>query len=115
MKTTKWQLFIATILMIAFIPLAFPSAHAQSPNRMLYGKVYSATTGQPLDATITVTRCGDAQTVATGSDGSWQLSYPYGAFATITFSAAGYQTDTFQIGQNVQWYAAGGILSLQPA
>ncbi|HUK50817.1 MAG TPA: hypothetical protein VLV18_07255 [Terriglobales bacterium] len=99
---------------MALVPLSIPSANAQPSNRTLYGKVYSETTGQPITATVTVTRCGDAQTVTTSSDGSWQLSYPYGAFATITFSAAGYQSETFQMGQTVGWYASGGILSLQP-
>ena len=114
MKEVRCQLIVVCMLMLALVLLAIPSANAQPTNRMLYGKVYSVTTGQPITATITVTRCGDAQTVTTSSDGSWQLSYPYGTFATITFSAAGYQTETFQIGQTVQWYASGGTLSLQP-
>jgi len=80
---------------------------------MLYGKVYSATTGQPLSATVTVSKCGYAQSADTAADGSWQLSYPYGWLGTITFSAPGYATETFQMGPNVQWYDGGGVLSLQ--
>jgi len=98
--------------MLALLPQAVPSVNAQS--RILYGKVYSASTGQPLSATVTVTKCGYAQSASTTTDGSWQLPYPYGWFGTITFASAGYATQTFQIGQNAQWYDAGGVLSLQP-
>ena len=97
---------------MAVIPLSLPSVSAQS--RILYGEVYSASTGRPISATVTVTKCGYAQSATTASDGSWQLPYPYGWFGTITFSSPGYVTETFQIGPNVQWYDAGGVLSLQP-
>ena len=115
MKNASWQLFVASLLVIALIPTVIPSASAQSTSRMLYGKVYSASTGQPLAATVTVTRCGDAQSAATSSDGSWQLSYPYGTLGSITFSSPGYVTETFQVDQNLQWYDAGGVVSLQPS
>jgi hypothetical protein len=112
-QTIRFCFLASAALMLVLLPLALPPVSAQS--RMLYGEVYSASTGQPLSATVTVTRCGYAHSAMTASDGSWQLSYPYGWFGTITFSSPGYATQTFQIGQNVQWYDAGGVLSLQPA
>jgi hypothetical protein len=108
-------MFVAAVLLVALFPLGFPFAYAQSQNRMLYGKVYSTSTGQPLAAIVTVTKCGYTQSVMTTSDGSWQLSYPYGWSGSISFSSPGYVTETFQIGLNGQWYDAGGVLSLQPA
>jgi hypothetical protein len=82
---------------------------------MLYGMVYSATTGRPLAATITLSRCFNTQTTSTAPDGSWELSYPYGTLGTITFSALGYVSQSFQINMNAQWYDAGGVVSLQPS
>jgi hypothetical protein len=81
---------------------------------MLYGTVYSAITGEPLPATVTVAGCGSSVTTATGSDGSWKLNYAYGHTGRITFSAPGYVSQTFEITLNVQWFYAGGSLSLQP-
>ncbi|HUK27632.1 MAG TPA: hypothetical protein VLV31_04345 [Candidatus Acidoferrales bacterium] len=113
MQTIRLCFLTAAVLMLAFVPLSLQPVSAQS--RILYGKVYSAMTGQPISATITITKCGYAQSATTAQDGSWQLPYPYGWFGTITFSSTGYATETFQIGPNVQWYEAGGVLSLQPA
>jgi len=106
-------LFAALVLLaVVAVSQGFPFVSAQS--RILYGTVYSATTGKPLDATITVVRCGDAETATTAPDGSWQLPYPYGTLGTITFSAPGYASLIFEISLNAQWYDTGGIVSLQP-
>ena len=86
--------------------------NAQS--RMLYGYIYSAASGDPIAATVTVSRCFDQQAVTTNANGSWELSYAYGTLGTITFSAPGYSTETFQLNLNSEWYYAGGIVSLQP-
>ena len=108
-------MLVIAALIAALVPLGFPFASAQSQYRTLYGKVYSASTGQPLAATVTATQCGYAQSAMTATDGSWQLSYPYGWLGSISFSSPGYATETLQIGLNAQWYYAGGVLSLQPA
>jgi hypothetical protein len=105
-------LFALVLLAVVAISQGFPFVSGQY--RILYGAVYSANTGMPLVATVTVTRCGDAQTTTSASDGSWQLSYPYGTLGTITFSAPSYISESFQVGLNAQWYDAGGIISLQP-
>jgi len=112
MRINRWPIFLLVALVLTVAAYGFPAVNAQS--RTFYGKVYSASTGLPLAATVQTARCGDAQTTSTGPDGSWQLPYPYGTFGTITFSAPGYVTQTFQIGITVQWYDAGGVVSLQP-
>ena len=81
---------------------------------MLYGYVYSATTGHPIAATITISRCFNQQSVTTAADGSWQLPYAYGALGTVTFSAPGYATQTLQLNLNAEWYYSGGVVSLYP-
>ena len=91
----------------------YPSVNAQS--RILYGYVYDARTGHPIVATVTVSRCFNQQSVTTGVDGSWELSYAYGTLGSITFSAAGFATQTFQLNMDAQWYYSGGVVSLLPA
>ena len=113
MRRISWPLFVLGLLVIVISSTGLPFASAQS--RMLYGMVYSATTGNPLAATVTVSRCFNAQTTSTTPDGSWQLSYPYGTLGTITFSAPGYASQSFQVNMNAQWYDAGGVVSLQPS
>lgn len=87
----------------------------QTPqSHVLYGTVYSASTGQPVPAIITVTSCDYTQSTLTGTDGSWRLAYPYGPVGRISFSASGYESRTFEITSIPQWFYAGGAISLQP-
>jgi hypothetical protein len=112
MERKIWPIFLFGALILVLVAQSYPLANAQS--RMLYGYVYSATTGKPVVATITVSRCFNQQSVATASDGSWELTYAYGTLGTITFSAPGYSTQIFQLNLNAQWYYSGGIVSLLP-
>jgi len=87
----------------------------QTPqSHVLYGTVYSASTGQPVPAIITVTNCDYAQSTFTGADGSWRLAYPYGPVGRISFSASGYESRAFEVTSIPQWFYAGGTISLQP-
>jgi len=113
MRREVWPTLLLGALILIAVSQSYPLAHAQS--RMLYGYVYSAATGRPISATITVSRCFNQQSVATAADGSWELSYAYGTLGTITFSAPGYSAETFQLNLNMQWYYSGGIVSLLPA
>jgi hypothetical protein len=113
MHKSKWCILTLIILTLVLTTQEFPLVRAQS--RLLYGTVFSASTGQPLSATVTVSGCSYAQSASTGSDGSWQIAFPYGTFGRITFSAPGYVSETFQVGINGQWFDAGGIVSLQPS
>ena len=111
MRKEMWPVFVLALTVV--LAQGYPLVAAQS--RMLYGYVYSARTGHPIAATITVSRCFNQQSVTTGADGSWQLSYAYGTSGTITFSAPGYATQSLQLNINAQWYYSGGVLSLLPA
>jgi len=106
-------IFLFGALILILVAQGCPMVGAQS--RMLYGYVYSAATGKPIAATITVRQCSNQQAVTTGADGSWELSYAYGTLGTITFSANGYSTQSLQLNMNAQWYYSGGVVSLQPA
>ena len=112
MRREVWPVFVFGALILVLVAQGYPLVNAQS--RILYGYVYSAATGNPIAATVTVSRCLDQQTITTSADGSWELSYAYGTLGTITFSAPGYSTETFQLNMNAQWYYSGGIVSLQP-
>jgi hypothetical protein len=113
MGNRKWCL--AVLMMLALIVAMQEFSFVSAQSRVLYGAVYSASTGQPLAATVTASSCGYTQSTSTGPDGSWQITFPYGIFGRITFSAGGYVNQTFQIGSNAQWFDAGGIVSLSPA
>jgi hypothetical protein len=112
MQRIRWLILVVGVLVLVAAPQGYPLVSAQS--RILYGYVYSAGTGKPIAATVTVSRCLNQQTASTGADGSWELPYPYGTSGTITFSAPGYASQSFQLDLNAQWYDAGGIVSLQP-
>ena len=111
MSRFRWLTFIPVFLITLAVLQGYPLVTAQS--RILYGYVYSAATGNPIAATITVSQCFNQQSTATGANGFWQLSYAYGTLGSITFSAPGYVSQTFQLNLNAQWYYAGGIVSLQ--
>lgn len=113
MRRISWLLFTLGVAAVLVVSQAVPLANAQS--RILYGSVFGASTGKPIVATVTLSRCFNTQATLTGSDGTWELAYPYGVLGTITFSAPGYVSQTFQININVQWYDAGGVVSLQPS
>lgn len=112
MQRRRWPIFVLGVLILVAAAQGYPLVSAQS--RILYGYVYSAVTGKPIAATVTVSQCLNQQTATTGADGSWQLAYPYGTLGTITFSAPGFASQSFQLQMNAQWYYAGGIVSLQP-
>lgn len=112
MRREVWPIFSFAALILVLVAQGYPLANAQS--RMLYGYVYSASTGDPIAATVTVSRCFNQQSVTTNADGSWELSYSYGTLGTITFSAPGYATQSLQLDLNAQWYYSGGIVSLSP-
>jgi hypothetical protein len=113
MRRRKWHLFVLGVLALVVASQSYPLVGAQS--RTLYGYVYSAKTGKPIFATVTVSRCFNQQIATTGADGSWELPYPYGTLGTITFSATGYSGQSLQLDMNAQWYYSGGIVSLQPS
>ena len=113
MRREVWPIFLFAVLALVLVVEGHPLVSAES--RMLYGYVYSASTGEPISATVTVSRCFNQLSVTTRADGAWQLSYAYGTLGTITFSAPGYATQSFQLNLNAQWYYSGGVVSLQPA
>lgn len=113
MRRSKWCIPILIMLVLITTVQEFSFVSAQS--RTLYGTVYGTTTGQPLAATVTVSSCSYTQSTSTGPDGSWQITFPYGTFGKITFSAAGYTAETFQVTSTAEWFYAGGIVSLQPS
>jgi hypothetical protein len=112
MRGRKWSILLLAVFFLVAVTQGYPFVSAQS--RMLYGYVYSGITGKPIAATVTVSQCFNQQSTTTAADGSWELSYPYGTLGSITFSAPGYGSQTFQLDVNAQWYYAGGIVSLRP-
>jgi hypothetical protein len=79
-----------------------PTASATLTSRLFYGFVWNDILNQGLlGATVTVsgsTTSGSSfsQSVVTGTDGMWNIVLPWGSY-TVTVSAPGYQTQSFQI------------------
>ena len=67
-----------------------------------------------MGATVIMSKCSYTQSATTGNDGAWQMTIPSDLYGSLTFSANGFQTQTFQIELNANWPYAGGVLSLQP-
>ena len=112
MRRTGPILLLGVLVLITALQ-GYPLVNAQS--RILYGYVYSAASGRPIAATVTVSQCLNQQATPTAADGSWELPYPYGTSGAISFSAPGYASQSFQLDMNAQWYYAGGIVTLQPS
>ena len=72
-------------------------------------------TGQPIPGvTVSAASCSYMQTATTGADGSWQMTFPYGSYGKLTFSAAGYADRSYEITLKAEWVYSGGVISLQP-
>lgn len=112
MRGIRWPILFLSALMLVVALQGYPMVNAQS--RTLYGYVFSVSTGKPIEASVVVNQCSNQQTASTNEEGSWQIQYPDGTLGTITFSAPGYLTQSFQLDLNAQWYYAGGVVSLQP-
>ena len=106
--------FYLCLLIVATL-VAVPQNVFSSQSRLIYGSVISAISGRPIvGATVTVNNCVVSQSTLTGSDGSWQLTFPEGTYGTLSFSASGYMTQTYEIRYNANLVYAGGIVSLMP-
>jgi len=102
------------LLLVATL-IAIPQNAYSTQSRMMYGSVIGGNTGRPISgAVVTVSRCGFSQSTTTGSDGSWQLTFPYGEYGTLDFSASGYKTQTYEVTYNANLVYAGGTISLLP-
>ena len=103
------------ILLVATLLAVPQNVFSTSQSRLMYGSVISTVTGQPIVGVLVATHnCGFSDTAYTGSDGTWQLNFPYGTYGTLSFSASGYKTRTYQITYNANWIYAGGTVSLSP-
>ena len=113
---TRSRCVIYLLLAIALLPFTPRTVFAQAQQpRVLYGMVYSLSTGGPIPAIVSVTSCDYTESIVAGADGSWKLAYQYGRHARISFSAPGYETQSFDLTTIPQWFYAGGTLSLQPS
>jgi len=103
------------LLLVATLVAIPQNVFSSTQSRLIYGSVISTITGRSIaGALVTVNSCGSSQSTSTGSDGSWQLTFSYGTAATLSFSAPGYKTQTYEITINANWVYAGGTVSLTP-
>jgi hypothetical protein len=107
------KFYVCLLLVSALI--APQNVFSSTQSRLIYGSVISAVSGRPIaGAAVTANNCAVSQSTLTGSDGSWQLSFPAGTYGTLSFSASGYRTQTYEITYNANLVYAGGIVSLTP-
>ena len=103
------------LLLVATLVAVPQNVFSSTQSRLIYGSVISTITGRSIaGALVTVNSCGSSQSTSTGSDGSWKLTFSYGAAGTLSFSAPGYKTQTYEITINANWVYAGGTVSLTP-
>jgi len=107
-----YKFYLCVLLVVA---LAAPQNVFSTQSRLMYGTVISAVTGRPIvGAAVVANNCRINQSTLTGLDGSWQLTFPEGTYGTLSFSAPGYNTQTYEIEYNANLVYAGGIVSLAP-
>ena len=103
------------LLLVATLVAVPQNVFSSTQSRLIYGSVISTITGRSIaGALVTISSCGSSQSTSTGSDGSWQLTFPYGIAGMLSFSAPGYKTQTYEITINANWVYAGGTVSLSP-
>ena len=108
------KLYLCLLLVAALVAVP-QNVFSSTQSRLIYGSVFSAMSGRPIvGAAVTVNNCAFSQSVLTGSDGSWQLTFPEGTYGTLSFSASGYRTQTYEVTYNANLVYAGGIVSLTP-
>lgn len=108
------KLYLCLLLVAALVAVP-QNVFSSTQSRLIFGSVISAINGRPIaGATVTVNNCAFSQSVLTGFDGSWQLTFPEGTYGTLSFSASGYRTQTYEITYNANLVYAGGIVSLTP-
>ena len=103
------------LLLVAALFVVPQNVFSSAQTRLIYGSVISAASGRPIaEAAVTVNDCAFSQSVLTGSNGSWQLTFPEATYGTLSFSASGYRTQTYEVTYNANLVYAGGIVSLTP-
>ena len=103
------------LLLVAALAAVPQNVFSSTQSRSIFGSVISTISGRPIaGAIVTVNNCGSSQSTSTGPDGSWQLTFPYETYGTLTFSASGYRTQTYEVTYNANLVYAGGIVSLTP-
>ena len=108
------KLFMSLLLVAALVAVP-QNVFSSTQSRLIFGSVISTISGRPIvGATVAVNNCGTSQSTLTGPSGSWQLTFPYGTYGTLSFSASGYRTQTYEITYNANLVYAGGIVSLSP-
>jgi hypothetical protein len=111
LQTTTTSTAVATTTTMV---TATTSASTTQDSRVFYGTVFSGSTGQPLaGATVTASGPGYGQLVVTASDGGWNMQLPYGTY-TITISATGFQSQSFQLNWDATSVFSGGSVTLLP-
>jgi len=104
-----------SLLLVAALFAAPQNVFSVNQPRLIFGSVISSISGRPLvGVTVAVNNCGFSESTSTGSDGSWQLTFQAGTYGTLSFSASGYRTQTYEITYNANLVYAGGIVSLTP-
>ena len=104
-----------SLTLLAALVLLPQNVFASTQSRMIFGSVISAVSGHPVEGVmVTASHCASSDSTVTGSDGSWQLTFPYATYGTLTFDAPGYRTQTYQITYNSNLVYSGGIISLVP-
>jgi len=103
------------LLLVAALVAVPQNVFSANPPRSIFGSVISSISGRPLvGVTVAVNNCGFTESTFTGSDGAWKLTFPAGTYGTLSFSASGYRTQTYEITNNANLVYAGGIVSLTP-
>jgi len=108
------KLCMCLLLLTALVALP-QNVLSTNPPRLIFGSVISSITGRPLaGAAVSVNNCGFSLSTLTGSNGAWKLTFQAGTYATLSFSASGYRTQTYEITYNANLVYAGGIVTLSP-
>jgi len=113
-QRVQFKLCLCLLLVAALVAVPQNVFSVNQP-RLIFGSVISSVSGHPLaGVTVAVNNCGFSESTATSSDGSWQLTFQAGTYGSLSFSASGYRTQTYEITYNANLVYAGGIVSLTP-
>jgi hypothetical protein len=92
-----------------------PNAIGLQSYGSITGRVYDATTQQPINGTVIISSTGCNNTIHTNSDGTFLLPQVAEGTQTLTAIASGYVTGSVQVAVTKGQTSQAGLIALQPA
>jgi len=107
--------FVGAVAALLFAGCVNPNAIGLQSYGSITGRVYDATTQQPINGTVLISSTGCNNTIHTNSDGTFLLTQVAEGTQTLTAIASGYVTASLQVAVTKGQTSQAGLIPLQSA